>query len=46
MNAAMFPTPARWLSTPLSSIERVGEQVALTPNWVKRPPAAHFSSLG
>ena len=27
MNSAMFPTPARWLSTPLSSIERVGEQL-------------------
>lgn len=40
------PDPGKVVVEPLGSIERAGEQVALTPNWVKRPPAAHFSSLG
>ena len=34
----MLPTPFKWLSTPVSNIERVGEQDALTWKLEKRMP--------
>jgi hypothetical protein len=41
------PTPARWLSTPVSSMARVGEHSAETWKLAKRVPrAANASSVG
>ncbi|MNE32401.1 hypothetical protein D3C80_1260120 [compost metagenome] len=43
----MLPRPAWWLSVPLSSIERVGEQVGAAWKLVRRTPSlARASRLG
>ncbi|MNJ03967.1 hypothetical protein D3C73_1645190 [compost metagenome] len=47
MVSGMLPTPLRWLSTPVSNIERVGEQEAVTWKSEKRTPSrARVSMFG
>ena len=41
----MLPIPARWLSTPVMSMVRVGEQAAPTWKLVKRMPSAASLSM-